>query len=37
MNMSPDAAKYDGEIDVLVKKCYAETIDMIIARLNWKW
>ena len=33
MNMSPDAAKYvDDEIDALVKKCYAETIDMIIAR-----
>ena len=31
MNMSPDAAKcVDDEIDALVKKCYAETIDMII-------
>jgi len=33
MNMSPDAAKYvDDEIDALVKKCYAEAIDMIIMR-----
>ena len=35
MNMSPDAAKYvDDEIDALVKKCYAETIDMINAPIG---
>ena len=35
MNMSPDAAKYvDDEIDALVKKCYAETIDMISAPIG---